>query len=159
VKIDGIFEVLTATAAAYDADGASIVPSLAASAGAISLWVSRSSKRPAIKLDPIRNFTEAQKRIALERAGGRCEAVILDPLARWLNGRCRTRRRLVVSHFVPHSAGGPTDTDNACCLCEFHAASKLDSTPPEERLRFTKAGSFLLVPEAEWRRLGCPSRL
>jgi hypothetical protein len=159
VKILATLDAVVVFAAAPVPRGAGMLPSVVLSSMAISLWISRSAKRPAIKLDPVRNFSAAQKRIALERAGGRCEAIVLDPLARWLNARCRSRRRLVVSHFLPHSAGGPTDTDNACCLCEFHVGSKLDSTPPEERLKFTGKGSFLLVSESEWRRLGAPPTL
>lgn len=72
--------------------------------------------------DPVRLFTWAQKRVLIERAGGRCEH---KPL---LWRRC-PEPGSEADHVIPWSRGGPTQLFNGQLLCRRHNRSKSNAMP------------------------------
>ena len=67
-----------------------------------------------------RRHWEARRRIALDRADWRCQAVE--------NGeRCTGRASLEVDHIVPLAAGGSHNPENLQVLCRRHHRAKTNT--------------------------------
>jgi hypothetical protein len=71
--------------------------------------------------DPQRLFDSGQKRVAMARAGGRCEAA-----RAWL--RCRAAAEHA-DHIYPWSKGGATSLDNCQYLCARRNLAKSAKVP------------------------------
>ena len=99
-----------------------LVPAVAA---LITLSVPMPGRGPGDRRrDPWRGFKYEPRRIALERAGGRCEGA---EFIAW--GRCEDPA-VEVDHVYPWSRGGATVLSNAQALCKGHNRTKSSITPP-----------------------------
>lgn len=83
-----------------------------------ALWLSRGDTLAERKRRP---WTRVERRIALRRAGYRCED-------------CGSPDDLELDHVIPFSKGGPCDLSNVRVLCSPCNKRKSD-TPPEEYYR------------------------
>ncbi|MGY1728090.1 HNH endonuclease [Geodermatophilus sp. SYSU D01062] len=79
--------------------------------------------------DPVRRFSQADKRVILGRAGHRCEHHSL------IDGRCRATEDLQADHVHPHSRGGATSIGNGQALCPRHNKQKSARVPWNWELR------------------------
>lgn len=78
--------------------------------------------------DPVRRFSQAERRIIFTRAGNRCEHHL--PIF----GRCRTTTGLEADHVHPHSRGGWTSVSNGQALCQRHNREKSAQIPWNRQL-------------------------
>lgn len=83
-----------------------------------ALWLSRGGTRAERRRRP---WTRVERRIALRRAGWRCED-------------CGSPEELELDHFVPWSKGGAHDLSNVRVLCGPCNRRK-SNTDPEEYYR------------------------
>ena len=78
--------------------------------------------------DAQRRFNAAQRREIMQRAGHRCEGVILGI-------RCRRTSDLHADHVIPWAAGGPTTVENGQALCRDCNREKSNRVPSSRQVR------------------------
>lgn len=78
--------------------------------------------------DPVRRFSQADRRVIFTRGGNRCE----DHFPPF--GRCRTTSGLEADHVHPHSRGGATSVSKGQALCQRHDREKSARVPWNRQL-------------------------